>query len=31
MIYIFYCSTECLCEGRMSSRMATEQTRMLFI
>ena len=28
--YIFYCSTECLCKGRMSSRMVTKQTWMLF-
>jgi hypothetical protein len=27
---IFYCSTECLCEGRMSSRIVIEQTWMLF-
>jgi hypothetical protein len=27
---IFYCSTECLCEGRMFSRMVTKQTWKLF-
>ena len=28
--YVFYCSTECLCEGKMFSRIVIEQTWMLF-